>query len=407
MPKEKVIIIEQKKYDTEEIRQKIKGVLRKEIDVNGKSILLKPSFVYPSADAVQAITNPRFILGVVRALNELGACRVMVGESHVLGCARYHFARVGANILKKEAEMRYFDEEKKVKVRVDRPLVNETFTVPKIWKDADMFITLPKLKTNLFSTVTLSIKNNFGFLRKKDRYKHHDNKLHKYLADLYKVRPPDYAITDAIIAGEGQGPIESEPVNLGLMVCGKNAIAMDTVCATLLGIEPKSIEHLRLLHEQGFGPIELRDIEVEGDLEGSKRKFKMPEYKMDFPKVRAFIGNEKCCESGCLGMVQQVLDAYARHGKTPEMNVIMGKGVKISEEQLKILKKRKTLVHGDCVAEYKKYGKFVKGCPPTADWTVFNIWRVTGAGSPYIKTALDAPLLARTYLRHLFGKVGI
>jgi uncharacterized protein (DUF362 family) len=48
-------------------------------------------------------------------------------------------------------------------------------------------------------------------------------------------------ITDAIVAGEGDGPLSPTPVNLGMMTFGMNPAAMDWVHAILMGLTPEGI----------------------------------------------------------------------------------------------------------------------------------------------------------------------
>jgi hypothetical protein len=52
-------------------------------------------------------------------------------------------------------------------------------------------------------------------------------------------------ITDAIIAGEGEGPLAPSPVPLGLMTLGLNAAAADWVHALLMGFDPHRIPLVR------------------------------------------------------------------------------------------------------------------------------------------------------------------
>jgi uncharacterized protein (DUF362 family) len=48
-------------------------------------------------------------------------------------------------------------------------------------------------------------------------------------------------ITDAIIAGEGEGPLSPTPVDFGVMTLGMNTAALDWVHATLMGLMPERI----------------------------------------------------------------------------------------------------------------------------------------------------------------------
>lgn len=48
-------------------------------------------------------------------------------------------------------------------------------------------------------------------------------------------------VTDAIVAGEGDGPLAPDPVPLGLMTLGTNVAALEWVHALLMGFDPRSI----------------------------------------------------------------------------------------------------------------------------------------------------------------------
>jgi uncharacterized protein (DUF362 family) len=51
-------------------------------------------------------------------------------------------------------------------------------------------------------------------------------------------------IVDGILAGEGNGPMSPDPVELNTLVCGTNAVAIDAVCASLIGFDPLKIHSI-------------------------------------------------------------------------------------------------------------------------------------------------------------------
>jgi uncharacterized protein (DUF362 family) len=243
----RVILLDQASYNADQIAEKTADIIRRlGLSVAGRSVFVKPSFVYPSKDPVVrgVITQPELLVGVLRALRDAGASRLMVGESSVAGPSRVSFYSTGVMpLLKGLAEPVFLDEEDEVEVTVKDPWVQERFLVPKVWLDADLFVSLPKIKTNMFAELTLTIKNNLGLLRQRARLVHHDYRLHKKLADLYKIRPADFVIADCIVAGEGQGPLMAEPVELGLLVAGNNAVAVDRVACHHSGDETQDNPH--------------------------------------------------------------------------------------------------------------------------------------------------------------------
>ena len=150
-------------------------------------------------------------------------------------------------------------------------------------------------------------------LRQADRLLYHDHRLHRKLADLFRVRPPDLVIADCITAGEGQGPIMVEPVPLGLLLGGDNAVAVDLVACRLAGYDPTEIEYLRLLMDAGYGPRGLEDVEVDGgDLLSRARDFRQPQASLAglSPQLKILHGSESHCPWGCAGLVRGAVDAY-------------------------------------------------------------------------------------------------
>src|SRR5262245_33688925 len=48
-------------------------------------------------------------------------------------------------------------------------------------------------------------------------------------------------ITDAIIAGQGDGPLSPTPIEFGIMTLGVNAAAVDWIHALLMGLVPEQV----------------------------------------------------------------------------------------------------------------------------------------------------------------------
>jgi uncharacterized protein (DUF362 family) len=76
-------------------------------------------------------------------------------------------------------------------------------------------------------------------------------------------------LTDAVITGHGDGPLNPQPLPLGLILGGNNAAAMDYVGALLLGYAPERISIVREAFKDfiypltSFGP---QDVVLTGDI---------------------------------------------------------------------------------------------------------------------------------------------
>lgn len=381
---ERVFLYPQKEYDPAGVREAAREIIAASgVNPKGRRVFMKPSFVYPShsPQTVGVVTQPPFIRGVAQAFKDLGASTVTVGEDSVLGPSRAAFYAMGVYpYIRNVARAVYFDEERHVKVRVPDPLVQGEFVVPAVWTEADIFVSLPKIKVNQFAKVTLSVKNNLGFLRQAPRIENHnDDTLQEKIADLYKVRPPDLVIADSIVAGEGQGPMLTTPVELGVVVGGSNGVAVDATACRLMGVDPGTIEHLLYLEDAGIGPIDEGGIEVVGErLADVAREFKRPSSELVglAENLRVFQGPEKCCAYGCRGMVRCALDAWLLNGRAMrEMNIIIGRGI---EDLPGDLDPRRTLIVGECARPHAGRGRHLPGCPPLPMKTAFTLQRYQG-----------------------------
>lgn len=369
--KPRVRIIDQASYEAGSIYERVKNALSElGTDVKGKSIFVKPSFVYPARPPKNrgVNTQPAVVGGVARALRDLGARKVWVGEDCLVGPSQCGFAAMGVlPYLKGVAEPVYLQDEDRVEVKVENALIEDSFLLPRKLMDADVFVSLPKLKVNMYATVTLSVKNHVGLLLGYDRLSNHHYNIHKKIADLYRARVPDFIVTDAVLAGEGQGPMHAEPSPLGVLVAGDNGPAVDTVCSRLMGFEPEEIPHLVHVHELGLGPIDPAEIEIEGKELLQERSRKLVRPRTDFQgydaSIRFIVGKELACPEGCLGMIQGTLDRWARAQKWKPLQgcaFIVGKQVDHIPEGLS---RRKTFVIGDCAKEHQHLGTFIPGCP--------------------------------------------
>ncbi len=420
MSKYQVTIIPQENYNSLEISEKLgKYFDGREYNFEDKSILIKPSFVFPIDDATRAIainTHVNLVAGIVKSLSERGARLIYIAENKTMATARYAFARVGIKKAVKgikNVKMCYLDEKKRKNVVVEDPFIKDhVIKYPKLLVDdsIDYFISVPKLKGNLYANVTLSVKNNLGLISKKERLKHHDTSLHDHLSDITLIRQPDIIITDTIVSGEGNGPSEVKPINTQMMIVGDNCLAVDTTCCYLIGIDPNEIKHLKNLAERGIGPIDIQDIELNNKeyLESKKSKFTPVDRNLNVhPNLKVFQGKEDCYP-GCPAFLRTYLDAYGNNlgwETLSGMTIIVGNDLEIPEEELQKLEKRKTIVYGDCVKQYKEHGVFFKGCPPDYVNAMFKISiKTTLPNIPYFKY-VSYPIYLTTWIVHLFHRL--
>ena len=77
--------------------------------------------------------------------------------------------------------------------------------------EADVYISLAKMKTHGMTMLSGALKNNYGLLAgaQKSWYHYHSERPELFaeiLIEMYRLRPPDLVIMDGILAMEGYGP---------------------------------------------------------------------------------------------------------------------------------------------------------------------------------------------------------
>jgi uncharacterized protein (DUF362 family) len=142
--------------------------------------------------------------------------------------------------------------------------------MPKIYVDADVVITVAKLKTHEDIILSLGLKNVFG-VPPKELYSRPRAKLalhyeygstHNPIVDLNLIRLPDFTVIDGIIGGERSGPRSGKAVKSEMVIAGRNVASVDAVGAYIMGFNPRAIPHIRMASEVGIGPIDLTQINV-------------------------------------------------------------------------------------------------------------------------------------------------
>lgn len=138
--------------------------------------------------------------------------------------------------------------------------------LPEILLDADVFITMPVVKTHALTYFTGSLKNQWGCVPRFDRIALHYG-LDGLLVDLHRVLKPKLCIMDGLIGVEGRGPTNGKPRRLDIVLGSRDGVALDATAARLVGLEPALCRHLVMAHEAGLGAFEEKEISLDADIE--------------------------------------------------------------------------------------------------------------------------------------------
>jgi uncharacterized protein (DUF362 family) len=221
-------------------------------EIKGKRILLKPNLVEPCAGSGHVNTHPLIVRGAAEAFLRLGASNVLVAEGP--GHSRDSILVLeesGLGDVLVEDRIPFVDLNYDTGYAVPnagRYTRFATLTFPVSLRQADWVVSLAKMKTHHWAGVTLSMKNLFGMMPG-SYYGWPKNVLHqegieKCILDINTTLRPHFAIIDGIVGMEGDGPIMGTPRTAGVLLMGRNPLAVDATAARVMGIDPRKVRYL-------------------------------------------------------------------------------------------------------------------------------------------------------------------
>src|SRR5687768_8823749 len=290
----KVIIRSCRDYDPERIRTIIReGLEELGLRPFGRT-LVKPNLVAAGPLFPYAYTRREFGEGVLRALRDVGGSamsELAAGERcGITVPTRVAFRESGWDTRLQDIDVKRYccEEEHQVEIPLAHPqrLRDYLFTPEPIAR-SDFFVNCPKFKAHPWTTVTFSLKAYIGIQDDRHRLIDHDHKLNEKIADLQYIVQPQFIAIDAITAGESR-MLTPIPYAMNLVIMGNNQVAFDAVCCHLIGLDPRTVDHIRLAHERGFGPIDVSEIEVTGDVRLDEARVKHQGFRKGLVRVEKY-----------------------------------------------------------------------------------------------------------------------
>ena len=223
-----------------------------DLDLRGKSVLLKPNLV-EAIPGKPVNTDPQVIGAAAEAFLRLGAISVTVGEGP--GHHRDTYLVVHETGLADQLRHRRIpfvdlnrDELIKTTLRANYSGLGELW-LPRTVLASDFIVSIPKVKTHHWAGVTLSMKNMFGIVPG-SRYGWPKNVLHwagihESILDICATVRPHFVIADGIVTMEGDGPLNGTARQMNQIVLSDDPVAADVMCARAIGVMPEHITYIR------------------------------------------------------------------------------------------------------------------------------------------------------------------
>jgi uncharacterized protein (DUF362 family) len=249
--------------------------------IKGKNkVLIKPNFV--STTVQLAATHVDTVKAVLDTLSEFYDGEIILGEGPSGKSLVEAITNFGYASLIDEYRIKTMDLNKDEYIElegVDRYLKPLKFRVSKTLLESDYLISVAKPKTHDTVIATLSIKNvvvgSLVSLAEKEKIHQGAKAINENIAKLGKHCMPDLALIDGFVGMEGAGPVDGDPVSLGVSSASLHPVSLDSVMAKIMGFDPLDIGYLHYLNDWGVGVADLNRIKVVGEpIDKVYRKFK-------------------------------------------------------------------------------------------------------------------------------------
>jgi uncharacterized protein (DUF362 family) len=238
------------------------------------TVLIKVNFITDKTWDTGATTDPIVVEAIIKKLEDLHVKIYVVESDATITNADKAFEATGMKDMCSRngvewLNLRYVKDTVKLEVPNGKAL--KSITVPRLVTESAV-ISTAKLKTHVNTTVTLGMKNMFGLLPDKFKGKYHMKGISNVVVDINTVLKPAFTVIDGFVGMEGKGPIDGTPVQMNLIIAGKDVVATDATAVRVMGFNPYEIKHIRRAFKKGLGNSE---AQVLGEkLENVKRTFK-------------------------------------------------------------------------------------------------------------------------------------
>ncbi len=262
-----VAVLKAQNYQEDLVAHILTGIRLCGLQVKDKRVVLKPNLV--EFDAATSInTDVALVAAALHAFRSLGAASVTIAEGP--GHRRDTFGlaeEAGYWNGVKDFEDHFVDLNRDDVSPIKNFAGQPQFFFPNTVLAADLLVSMPKMKTHHWAGATLAMKNLFGVVPGAI-YGWPKNTLHQIgipvsIVALNRQFRQTFAIVDGIVGMEGNGPIQGTPKKAGVLVFGKDLVAVDATCCRIMGLDPAKIEYLNMAAD--LGTINPAQIQQRGE----------------------------------------------------------------------------------------------------------------------------------------------
>lgn len=245
------------------------GGLKSMINRSDK-VLLKPNLLRSSNPGQAIVTHPTFVEAVAELLVDYGA-QLSLGDSPPLGNLARVLSKSGYDNFMKRLNVKPCPFIRKRSLDCLNSRLFRRLELAEEVFEFDKVVNLPKIKTHCQMGLTLAVKNLFGTVIGTDKASWHlragknIDSFATVLVQIYEQISPMVSIVDGVLGMEGNGPNSGKPRRIGIVAAGQDAVALDSVIASLLDFPIDLVKTCVVGSDLGLGVADPEGIAVVGD----------------------------------------------------------------------------------------------------------------------------------------------
>jgi len=238
----------------------------------GARVLIKPNLITARRPDEAATTHPAVVKALVQVVQAAGGL-ITIADSPGGPFSHRRLEEIYA-----ASGMAQVAAETRAHLSYDLSAVNlphpegkllKGVTVIKAVAEAEVVITVPKLKTHTLTGLTGAVKVAFGAVPSPLKTEYHlrmpkVGDFSQALLDICSLVNPRLTVMDAVVGMEGEGPSAGTPRPIGAILASDDSLACDVAAAALVGLDPLAVSTTRAAVRLGLTSGRLADVELVG-----------------------------------------------------------------------------------------------------------------------------------------------
>lgn len=234
-------------------------------------VVITPNWVQQQTPQTGVVVGPDSLREIIRFAKRNNPRRIVVATGSGQKDTAQIMSAVGFDKVIQSEGVEFIDLNKgpftRIELNHDSPPATN---VNKLYDEMTFLISFTQLKYHQEATMSASIKNIALGWPPAEEHGHpkmncgiHKN-LHGFIRAMAQKVAIDLSIVSAQPAMVATGPSGGIPVHTGIVLCSTDPVAVDTICARLLGFKPQAVYYLYDCINKGVGVGDIRHMRING-----------------------------------------------------------------------------------------------------------------------------------------------